>query len=84
MLANLITKRINAAYKLFPNNYIAADILNGNNLYADNYTAEEREKFEDYLQFKLADVEEGREEVRRIFLGIYANPVETKKSATNL
>lgn len=84
MLANLITKRINAAYKLFPNNYIAADILNGNNLYAENYTAAEREKFEDYLQFKLADVEEGREEVRRIFLGIYANPVETKKIATNL
>ena len=83
-LANIITERINSSYKLFPNNFIAYDMINGCNEFADRYKREERERFEDYLKLKLSKVEEGREDVERIFLGIYANPVITKKRTGSL
>ena len=39
---------------------------------------EQKEKFEEYISSRLAGLEEGKEEIRRILLGIYANPIESK------
>lgn len=77
-VAQLIDRRINTAYRLYPNNYIAHDLLYGNRRYQKMYTSEEfdaftarLEKLDRYDSFDL-------ERLKEIFLGIYANPVENR------
>ncbi len=78
-VAGLIDRRIKSAYRLFPNNYIAHDMLYGNTKYRDKYTNEQYEAFEKRLA-KLDRYEENcdMERLREIFIGIYANPVTIK------
>lgn len=78
-VAGLIDQRINGAYRLWPNNYVAHDILYGNERYRGMYTDEEREAFRHHLA-KLDRYAEtcDIERLREIFLGIYANPVDVK------
>lgn len=79
-VARLIDRRICSAYMLFPNNYIAHDLLSGTTEYASKYTAGEKEKFLEHL--KTLDVYDDKydlERLRRIFLGIYANPVDSAR-----
>lgn len=71
-------KRIVTEYKLWGNNYIAYDMLNSTDEYSDKYTAEQKAVFEAYMakqlsQVQLPDVD--MEELKGIFLSIYANPV---------
>ncbi len=79
-LASCIDKRINSTYKLWKNNYIAYDIVNGSNEFADKYTQAEKQTFIDYVKYKLSNVEGDPQELEDIFLHIYANPVISKKS----
>ncbi len=74
-LGMAIDRKIISNYKLWPNNYIAFDMLNGADKFADKYSAEEKAAFEGYVNARLQKVEEGRDEIREIFLGIYASPV---------
>ena len=74
-VARLIDRRINAAYRLYPNNYIAHDLLYGNTRYRDHYTDEQFAAFNKRLA-KLDQYEDGDlDRLREIFIGIYANPV---------
>jgi len=78
-VAGLIDRRINTAYRLYPNNYIAHDLLFGSTRYADQYTREEREAFERHLS-KLSRYDTCEQDrLREIFLGIYANPIDNKQ-----
>lgn len=77
-VAQLIDRRINAAYRLYPNNYIAHDLLYGNRRYQKMYSQDDfdafaarLEKLDRYDSFDL-------ERLKEIFLGIYANPVENR------
>lgn len=76
-VAKLIDRRITSAYKLWPNNYIAHDLLYGNTRYSHMYTDEERNTFVSLLtrleQYDTCD----QEQLKEIFLGIYANPVDS-------
>ncbi len=75
-VAALMDKRINAAYALTPNNYIAHDLRAAAETYCNNYTVEQKERFLKHLAW-LDDCEDkDREALRNIFLGIYAGPVE--------
>lgn len=76
-LGAAMDRKILANFKLWPNNYIAYDMLNGGGRFADKYTAEEKEAFEGYVTDKLgkAGIEADMDELREIFLSIYANPV---------
>ena len=78
-VAKLIDSRINMAYRLFPNNYIAHDILYGNTRYQSMYTEEEYDMFRQHLQ-ELDRYEDtcDIERLREIFVGIYANPVDNR------
>jgi len=77
-VAKLIDRRINTAYRLYPNNYVAHDLLFGNTRYADQYTQAEREAFEHHLA-RLARYDTcDQDRLREIFLGIYAHPVDNK------
>ena len=81
-LAEIMDKRIYKAYKLYKNNYIAHDILNNANTYAEFYSKEEKEFFLNYMRNGLSKLpcakEENMKELEEIFLKIYANPVKNK------
>lgn len=76
-LGAVMDRKILANFKLWPNNYIAYDMLNDGGRFADKYTAEEKAVFEAYVAGKLAKagIEADMDELREIFLAIYANPV---------
>jgi glycerol-3-phosphate O-acyltransferase len=81
IVAQLIDRRINAAYQLTPNNYIAHDMRYGRQQYRDRYTEAERQAFLDHMQ-KLSEFDISEPDVLRdIFLGIYSNPVVTQRKA---
>ena len=78
-VASIIDKRICEAYHLFPNNYIAWDLLHGTGDYSMHYSQLQKKQFEEYISARLASLEEnGKDEIRRILLGIYANPIGSK------
>lgn len=78
--AALIDARICEAYHLFPNNYIAHDILSGSDEFAAEYTLEQKETFIRHMeQLNGYSGDNDAEELRKIFLGIYANPVDSRK-----
>ncbi|MBQ7268535.1 MAG: acyltransferase [Bacteroidales bacterium] len=85
-VAALLDRRIRGAYKLFPNHYIAADLLSGSSAYAAYYTDTERQAFLDSMVRLDALCAPGPEcaeslpsgalpELRERYLRLYANPV---------
>ena len=82
-ICTAMDKKIVAEYKLWGNNYIAYDMLNGSNEYADMYTTEQKAVFEGYMAKQLSAVQlpdVDMDELKEIFLSIYANPVAGKKN----
>lgn len=75
LLAQDIDRRIYGGYRLFPNNYIAFDLLANGSDFASKYTHTQSEAFISYTDKALSLLEGDRDELRNIFLGIYANPV---------
>lgn len=77
-VAKLIDRRINLAYRLYPNNYIAHDLLYGNSKYKSMYSEEQYDAFTRRLskldRYDTCDMER----LKDIFLGIYANPIDNK------
>jgi hypothetical protein len=85
-LAHRIDQQIHAGYKLFPGNYVAADLLNGTNEFANFYTEKQKTKFLDYLQQRLDKIELANKDeafLRERLLTMYANPVFNKQKAQN-
>lgn len=73
--------RVIEGYKLWKTNYIAYDILNHSYKYSHMYESEEVQKFVAYMEHQLDTVEPelNREDLRKHFLEIYANPVVAKE-----
>lgn len=71
-VASEIDKQINSNYHYMDNNYIASDILHGNNHYGTHYTLESRNRFIDYINQKLSSLGSEKEEIRKLLLLIYA------------
>ena len=80
-IRHAVDLRVIEGYKLFKNNYIAYDIANHSFKYSDKYDVADAEQFVAYMEHQLDTVEPeiNREDLRRIFLDIYANPVVTKE-----
>jgi len=75
--AELIDNQIYRHYKLTCNNYIAHDLRSQSKQYASKYTEEERQLFvQRYNEVFDFDVE-NKKILGNIFLGIYANPVDS-------
>lgn len=71
-----IDRQIHKDYRLWPNNYIAADLLSGNDSHKKFYTEKASKNFIQNMQAKLSSLEGmDQKELETIFLGIYANPV---------
>lgn len=73
--------RVIEGYKLWKTNYIAYDILNHSYKYSHMYEKAELENFVAYMEKQLDKVEPtlNREDLRKHFLEIYANPVVSKE-----
>ena len=83
-VAHRIDLQIHAGYKLFPGNYVAADLLNGTSEFASFYTEAQKQQFLSYLQQRLDKIEiENKDEafLRERMLTMYANPVFNKQKA---
>lgn len=77
LIADHIDRQIFAGYRLYPNNYVALDLLHGDSVHADHYTAEDKAQFEAYLKGQLDKIEmEGKDDayLREQMLKMYANP----------
>jgi len=81
-LADLIDYKIHKNFKLWPDNYIAFDILNKTDEYREKYTDEEKELFLKHMDKKLGTVEGDHERLKEIFFEIYANPVKNQIELT--
>ena len=73
-VAELIDSRIRPAYRLYPNNYIAADLLSGRREHS--YTDAERNAFTAHLD-GIVKEKEYPGLIRDILIQMYANPVLT-------
>lgn len=74
-LAQLIDTKIYKNFKLWPNNYIAYDLLHSVNKYTRFYNEKEKENFIRVMTQKVDRIEGNRSLLNNIFLEIYATPV---------
>lgn len=81
LIRHAVDQRVIEGYRLWKNNYIAYDIANHGFKYSDRYDRADLEKFVSYMEHQLDTVEPeiNREDLRRVFLDIYANPVISKE-----
>jgi len=71
-----IDRQIYHGYKLWPNNYIAADIAEGKGRFIKHYKTAELEIFQKAMLEKISGLQGmDQEELRELYLKIYANPV---------
>jgi hypothetical protein len=75
-LAGIIDSFIHANYKLWPNNFIATDLLNSKTQFADKYSNIEKESFDKYMSETLNNIDGDYEQNKRIFLTMLSNPVK--------
>lgn len=76
-VSEIIDKYIHRNYRMYPGNYIACDMLNGNKSMAENYTLNDKSKFEAYLDKKISLINITNKDVdflRHCILTMYANP----------
>ena len=80
-IRHAVDKRVIAGYHLWKTNYIAYDKVWQTTKYSDLYTKADVESFEAYTEHRLDKVEKrlSRDDLRDIFLRIYANPVLSKE-----
>jgi len=80
VVVNELDKQIYSNFKLWPNNYVAYDLINDTDKYSAEYTAKEKETFIQYTNKIIDEIEFKDPDIRKILLGIYANPVKNKFS----
>ena len=76
-VASLIDSEIRSNYRLYPNNYIAADLRFGSRRYSSKYTAEQKKAFQERLaklsSYCYSENAPDLEELTDKFLALYAN-----------
>jgi len=78
-VAAIIDKAIHANYRMYPNNYVACDLLEGNQKFVQYYTIEEKLRFETYLENQLEKISLPEKDIpylRMKLLEMYANPLK--------
>jgi 1-acyl-sn-glycerol-3-phosphate acyltransferase len=69
-----IDQAIYQDYKLWPVNYIAADLLEGGGRYSSKYTPEEKQQFQEYAASKIQGLNGESNALLQVFLKMYAGP----------
>lgn len=84
-IAEYIDHEIHCNYHLYPQNYVALDMIQNTKMYTDNYTQEEYDKFEEYIISRLALINIDHKDeayLRRCLLTQYAYPTRNYLTAT--
>lgn len=83
-IAALIDYHIHSKYKIYPDNYIAYDLLNQSNTYTSHYCKEEKERFELYIKGQMDKITIPNKDIPFLYeklLQMYANPLKNYISA---
>jgi len=80
-LADHIDQQIYTNFKLWPNNYIAEDILNNTSINAEHYTSEQFKKFVSMLIEAVSLIPGDADTIRTMFLQMYVNPLINKRKS---
>lgn len=83
-VARRIDREIHRRYRLYPINYVAADLLHGDRAFAAHYTAAEAEAAERYFAERVGMVQLPAPDARFLreqLLVMYANPVVNQQAA---
>ena len=86
VIAEHIDKEIFRNYRMYPSNYIALDMLEGNEAHAGRYTADDKAAFEKYLQGQIARIDIPNKDeafLRERMLTMYANPARNSLAVTD-
>lgn len=86
-ISAMIDKRIHSNYRIYPNNYVAYDLLEGSGDFSQHYTEDDKQRFLAYLEQQLARIELPDKDVdflRQKMLLMYANPLKNYLAATNV
>lgn len=81
-IRQILNRRIISGYKLWKTNYMGYDLMNGTSEYLGvEYSQDDLVAFKAYADHKLSKIERkfDKDEIYRIFYGIYGNPVKSKK-----
>ena len=84
-VAALIDRGIHGHYRIYPNNYVACDLLNGDSALTEHYTAEDKQRFETYIAKQLDRITLPQKDVpflRTKLLEMYANPLKNHLRAS--
>jgi len=82
-LAEHIDQQIYSNFQLWPNNYIAEDILNNTRLNTEHYTQEQYNQFVLMIDEAVAMIPGDAAVIREMFLKMYVNPVINKRNSLN-
>jgi len=83
-IADKIDQQIYTNYKLWPNNYIAYDMLMQEHRFKHKYTHAEETKFEMMVEQAMIHIDYPITDIQERFLKVYANPVINKMKATGM
>lgn len=80
-VAEIIDDQIYNNFKLWPNNYIAEDILNNTSNNLDQYTAGQFDHFATMLDEAVQTIPGDKAVIRNMFLQMYVNPIINKRKS---
>lgn len=80
-VARLIDQQIYSNFKLWPNNYVAYDLLMQEHRFKHKYTVEEEKNFKIMVEQAMIHIDFPITDIQERFLKIYANPVINKINA---
>lgn len=84
-VAEEIDRQVYADYKLWPNNYIAFDMLHNSGKYKDQYSDEEQRIFTEDMNKRVGELEQlDSSAIKDLFLQMYARPVMNKEESKKI
>ena len=84
-VVSLVDRHIHAGYQIFPCNYVALDMRNGNNNHSAHYSAQDKQNFTEYLDKQIAKIDiPGKDSgfLRQKMLEMYSNTLINHMKAT--
>ena len=79
--ARRLDEEIYRNYRLYPNNFVALDLLNNGKDYISHYSEEDKAQFEQYLQQQIDKIDLPNKDeafLRERLLEMYANPAKNQ------
>lgn len=77
-VAKELDKHIHANYRFYPGNYVAYDLLKGEDRFANHYSADEKTRYEEYIAEQIDKIDIPNKDIPFLYeriLTMYANPL---------